>query len=342
MKKNNRALQFLLSPLVQLCSIIVIFLLLFLFAEIKIAYPQFIDFQPKVQQSQQLDKGLPATQVSVGLNIQNFLTFDIINNNFVADVNVWFEYNPAQVTVEELRQFDFNKGTILDKREPVVKQLSADTMLARFDMRVQFTSNLNYKYFPIDSHKVFLTLNNKTLDARKVEFVHANSFVFDKNIYIPGYKIYGTQQHYGYSTIVLDAHNEQKIFNYPRAVFEIDAQQQSSRNFIFIVLPMIIILLITMCAFVLSLKIHFSTVLGIASAGVGALMGYRYVIEKVSPRVSYYMLSDHIFVLFLVILFIIFFIDIFYREKIDKSRPLILLILYIFFILGLSFLMFIW
>lgn len=305
----------------------------------KIQQPVFIDFKPGVVHQASLHDH----PIVVGLSLQNFVDVDVVNNTFTADLSVWFLVDPETAdNLDLISKFSFNKGEIIDRSEPI-KQRFDDRLMIRYDCKVKFSSNLNYKYFPLDTHRIFLTLNNKYIDSSQVQFVvPENNFVISPTIYIPSWHIFSSNVTVGYGSLHFDKHNDIKPFNYPRVVFEFDLLQTSMRNFIFIMLPMLIIFLLSLCAFGLNIRNYFDSMLNITSTGIAALLAYRYVIEKISPKVSYYLLCDHIFSLFLIILFFIFFIDIFYREKVDKYRGVLAICIYIIFLAGWLYLLFIW
>lgn len=327
----------LLKPWIQGVLIIVTTLFLFFTSSFKIKSRKYYDHKPGLIET--LNKRKSETDVIVTLNIQNFIKSDFIKNNFIVDLNLWFEFDPKQITLDEVSKFSFSKGEILEKSDPVIAKDKKLTKV-RYDLRVKFLSNLNHKYFPLETHRLYLTLNNKFIDLKNVNFIlDHNSFNTSKSIYAPAWQFVGSNSKSGSATFM--GTNGENIV-YPRIIFELDFIQDSMRNFIFLFLPMLVILLISLCAFALNLKVYFSDVLDLASAGVLGMLAYRYVIEEASPKVSYFMLSDHIFTTCLMILFAIFFVGIFYRQRLDKNRGLLVLILYATIYLAWSYLIFAW
>jgi hypothetical protein len=331
----NRAVSLFLKPFVQSCSIAFISALIIVFAQIKLRQNVFADPISKIENIEN------DTKVKVGLNLQNFIKFNIVDNNFIADINLWFEFDPKEVSLEDIDAFSFSKGEILNKNS--VLETRKDKIFIRYDLRLQFASNLNYKYFPLEDHKIYITLDNKNLNGKKVNFISdkTDTSVSD-TLYTPGWKVLNFDAQSGIRSVNLGANN---VLIYPRVIFSVDFMQASLRKFIFILLPILIALLIALCSFAISWRRDFSTIIGIASGSLVAMVGYRYVIEKISPKTSYYMLSDHIFTFFLLLLFIIFFIDIFFRDSLEKhrnARGIVVFCFYVVVIIGWFYLLFIW
>lgn len=331
-----------LRPYVQFLCMLLLFVFMFYTSKIKIDNIVPIDFKPGIERLDNKRVGLK-NEVGVGLNIQNFIEFDINTNTFIAEANLWFVFDPKIVLLDDIAKFSFSKCEIIEKSEPFITNIDDEMIFARYDLRIKFSSNLNYKYFPLGAHELFLTLNNKFLDAHEIQLVsHDAQFVVANTIYMPGWYYVSKSLVNGLSEIKLSSDNSQKLLEFPRIVFSVDVMQSSMRNFIFIVLPMFIMLLVSLAAFSLNVRSFFDSVINVTVTGIAGLLAYRYVIDSISPKVSYYMLSDHIFTLFLLIMFMIFFFDIFYRQKLDKYRGLFVGIIYLLTIFGWSYLMFVW
>lgn len=324
----NKAVSVFLKPIFQVCFIAIVSFLLMFFAHLKLQQNVFADPISKIQ-----EVSGAAINVDVDLNLQNFLTFNLINNEFVAEFNLLFKFDSNKISLKEIESFSFSKGEIIEKSEPVVTQNNG-VVSARYDLKVKFSSNLNFKYFPLEDHRIYITLNNKNLDGKKINFVvNKSSFSFSDSLYTPGWKALNSQAQAGVRTISLGSQQE---LTYPRAVFSVDFMQASLRQFIFIMLPILIAFLIALCAFALSWKQEFSTIVGLSSASLAAIVGYRYVIERISPKVSYYMLSDHLFTLFLLLIFSIFFVDIFFKDCLQEHRYVRGIVVFGFYIILLA------
>ena len=325
------------KPYFQFIIISAITIFIFAAAYFKLQQNIFLDPEPKVEFSK--DK---VTKVKVGLNVQNFLIFNVTFNEFSVDLNLWFEFDPEEISLKDIEKFDFSKGEIIEKSEPVITNKNGKTFV-RYDIKLKLSSNLNYKYFPLEDHKFFIVLNNKNLDGKKIVFESdKNDISISESLYTPGWKAVNANVKAGTRTINM---GKNESLTFPRAVFSIDFMQSTLRPFIFIVLPILIAILIIFCAIAMSWKSEFSTIMGLTVGNLAAIVSYRFVIEKISPRVDYFILSDQIFSFFLILIFLVFFIEIFFRNKLEKRpnlRVSAIMGLYLAVILGWSYLLFIW
>lgn len=250
--------------------------------------------------------GVMPTRVDVGLDIIDFPVLDFVNNQFVFDGILWFEYDPALLALDTIGKFSFEKGEILQKSEPNT-QLVESKLLARYDIRVRFTSDIEYNLFPFDDHTIFINLVNRTISPREMIFRSYSSFIqLPNQVSITGFELFGASVKTGYSESQLDKYESGKKISYPKVIFGIDFNRWTVRHGLVILLPMFLIFFVSLFALSFDPQKQMTTIMSIAMIGVSSLLAYRFVIENMSPKVGYFILSDQMFMVFLSAILIIF------------------------------------
>lgn len=243
--------------------------------------------------------GVTPTPVSIGLFILNFPVLDFVNNQFVFDGVIWFSFDPALISLDSVGKFSFEKGEILQKSEPYT-QINDNRLFARYDIRVRFTADLEYLLFPFDDHSLNITVVNRIVQPSEMIYVsYASYFNLADKMSFSGWDIYGFSVRTGYSESVFDKYEQGRSLANPKAVFSIDFRRIGIRNILLILLPLFLIYFLSLFAFSFDPVNKSSTVLSISTAGVTSLLSYRFVIESMSPKVGYFVLSDRLFVLLL-------------------------------------------
>lgn len=289
------------------------------------------------------------TPITTGFYLRNFIEFDIVKNDFVAEGILWFSYDPKKISLDEISKFSFSKGefikgeTLSSKNDTAVKVLSEDKHLALFNIRLKFSSNLNYRLFPLDDHTLYLTFNNKYISADKFYFKadKNNFFVSDTN-YTFGWNNISNNVKSGYTEIILDKSDDQKNFKFPRVIFSLDFIGSSFRNIFLIFMPLFVALFLSLFLYSFDPEKYRDTIMSLSAATVPAMLGYRYVIESISPKVAYFMLSDQIFNLFLILAFMIFFINTFYLQKLKEYRGFIIIGFHVILIFSWYYILYVW
>ena len=233
--------------------------------------------------------------VNVGLYIDEFQRFSMVGNQFVLDGILWFKFDPGVVSLDTLQKFSFDNGTIL-YRSPADTKVDKGKLVVRYNIRVQFSSNLDYKEFPMDDHRISLALVNRFLEPSEVIFKSTQrEFTIEPDMSFKGWQEVDKDVETGYIDAHLDPLDDSQVVIYPAIIFSINYSRASIRYTLSILLPLAIMFFLTL----FSLSLTMRAALPIAGGGITAILAYRFVIENLSPRVGYFMASDFIFFLFL-------------------------------------------
>lgn len=258
-----------------------------------------IDDQPNIQSITPAKfkefGGFPSF-ITTGFHINKFEIFDVIKNQFLVDGIIWFKYISGSVSLKTLELFSFNRGEIIKKSPPEV-QIDGEYIVVRYNIKVRFSSNINYKYFPVDSHRIYLCLTHEFMAPKEVQFLASGQlFTIEPTALESGWEIIDKHIITGSDQAQFDespALNEQEKL-YPITIFSFDIKRSGMRHLITILLPLLIIFYISF--FGLSV---ISGSLKIGIMAITAIITYRFVIENMSPNAPYFMISDYIFFLFL-------------------------------------------
>lgn len=273
-------------------------------------------------------------KVRMGMHIRHFAKTDMSKGDFIIEGTLWFEFNTQKIPLKSIAQFNFEKGEILSRSEPVITTFGQHT-LVEYPLRVAFKSDLDYRAYPVDDHRISLIVGNLALDAALIEFTtDSKAFTFTPDVVIPNFVVCNKSAIAGYVTSRIALAGGEREIQHPRTIFSLNCNHADMRHFINIFLPLLIIFLLTLFAFSFDFTVHTSTVPSIAVAGVPALLAYRFVIESSSPDVGYFMLSDYLFFLFLLLVFLIFFFVTIALHASRKSKQNLIIMLYALMLIG--------
>ena len=164
--------------------------------------------------------------VKVGMYLHDFSVFDMVKNKFVVDAIVWFQFDPTEISLESVGKFSFEKGTILRRTPPETKMINGD-LFARYLVRVQLASTLDYKYFPVNDHNLYIILSNSSLSPSELRFrVNVAGVGVSKEAYTHSWKLVGKSVTAGYASAELDAFDPAKVVSSPLAAFIFDFEKR--------------------------------------------------------------------------------------------------------------------
>jgi len=303
--KNNFLLNFfsqIVTPRMQLLWIILVSLTVIIMGYYPIR--QFFALEPyptlfPVTPQKVKEWGGDPVEVKVGLHIRNFPVFDLVANKFIIDGILWFEFDPALISIDTVGKVSFEKGNLLAKSAPSTKIID-DKFFARYDIQLEFSIDLDYSHFPFDDHRISLVLVNRYVPPSEMIFKSYESyFLIDKSVRISGWELEGRTVKTGFSESKLEQMDPEKVILHPKAIFAIDLRRSGIRYILLIILPLFIIFFISLFTFAFDPEKHITMILALATVSLTSLLSYRFVIERMTPQVGYFVFSDYIFTLLL-------------------------------------------
>ena len=281
-------------------------------------------------------------KVETGIHLENFHEFDLTNNSFVLNAIVWFKFNPSVISLDTIEKFSFEKGDILSRSKAMTK-LIGNLVLAKYRIKFKFTTNLNYKVFPLNSHRIFITLTNKEVSPKELIFESSESgLTLSKNMLISGWKKDRHEVLTGYSESLLDRNDPSTKIFHPVIVFVLDFIRSGARQLVVLFVPLLLFFYLMLFSLSLGKDLYIRR--SIMSFGsISGIIGYRFVVERVSPQVGYLMFTDHVFNLLLFIALLIFIINLATKDKeYHFVRGLVVLIAHFTFLTAWYYLCFYW
>ena len=281
--------------------------------------------------------GRPAI-TKVGLYIKDFTEFDMLENEFEFSGILWFLFDPSIISLDTLGSFSFEKGKLLSKSEPTTRIVKGK-LLARYDIRVSFKSNLNFTLFPFDSHTVYITLDNNEVSPGELAFKSSyNELALSPEIAITDWDLYATRVYNGYSIARLEKQNRETDVAHPRVIFAFEYMHAGVRHAMLIILPLLLIFFMATFTFAIDNR-YYKSITAISSGTVTAMLAYRFVIERLTPQVGYFTQTDYIFFLFLIAVCIVFFINVGLTQLREKYSKTIVFLLHSVVIVSFLFLL---
>ncbi|MCK4265154.1 hypothetical protein KAW80_02225 [Candidatus Babeliales bacterium] len=251
-------------------------------------------------------------KVKVGLYIKDFSRFDVINNDFVMDAVVWFEFNPAEVSLSQIEKFSFLDGEIKYKSKPDIK-ITDSRVFAKYEVIVGFNSDLRFHYYPYGYHRLPIIVTNNYIPTSGMVFITSDaSFTVDKRMALSNWVIDDYTTDYGFRVTKFEQVDEKKHLAYPLAIFVVDFSNIGVKNALIIFIPILFSILLGLFSLLVPLVYGIYNWVGItfATAAITSILGYRFVIQNMMPKVGYTTITDAVYTLTLAIVFVPFVLQV--------------------------------
>ncbi|MBM3894569.1 hypothetical protein FJ366_03180 [Candidatus Dependentiae bacterium] len=253
----------------------------------------------------QKEFGAFTVKVKTGLYIKNFTKFDVLNNQFIFDALLWFEFYPNEIMLENISKFTVDNGKVINKSAPDLKVVG-DVVLASYDIRIDCKANLDFVKFPFEDHKLSIVITNNAVTPYEMFFIVDNTtFNTAPDLNISNWNIKSLNTDSGYFQPGLDTKQADKASAYPKAIFTMNVQKTGIRKVLVIFLPIFLVMILSLFSFLMALANYVGRAT-LATAGVTAELGYRFVLDKMIPDVSYFTIADSLYLVLLVASFLVF------------------------------------
>lgn len=344
MKNFSNHLNKLIKPLNQIFLLLAVSLILGI--STKIFQTKFEGFEAASQISPfDLNKNnilINSSPIETDFYLFGFHNFDVLKNEFLVEGYIWFNFDKNKISRDLIEKFSFAwqddlKIELLDKSLIFFRNLEKNREFICYNIKLKFSGELSYRLFPLDNHRLYIILINKFIPVSKGYFKTGyDNFILNNEIYTEGWRVLNKGVNSGYDSIEF---NKKKL-EFPCAEFYVDLMNNNLKDFLLIVLPLFIIYILSALLFSIGYAKYKDIIIQTFTAVIPMILGYKFVIEFISPRVPYFILSDHIFTLFLFLTVGIFLTDFYLKEM--KSKGLILLSFHTILIICWLYLLFVW
>ena len=192
-------------------------------------------------------------------------------------------------------------------------------------------------------------LINEQLSADDVHFTSSRSgFLLSQECYTHGWLIVDRAVETGYTRFAVDKYDVRKQVTHPVVVFTLAVTQMNLRNTSVIFVPLFLVYSISILALMLNPDTDSTSIMRIATSTIAAILGYRFVIEKMSPEVSYFTLTDYLYTILVSNTFVLFIYNIYslyiggWTPLLELSAGILVIVLDIFTIVATWYLLYWW
>jgi hypothetical protein len=288
-----------------------------------------------------------ADVLSMGVFITNFGVADFSQGLFIVDAFIWVQFNPLVFSLDTVSQFSIDKGKMVSK-EFIEAIRVGEELFVRYRVRFEVKSNMNFKYYPLDSHRIYATIKYDNLAPSEVIVMTAFSRTwFGSNAVSPNWLYGEPAANFGYLEAHLDDRNLNNVVLTSAGTVFFDFERATLREAMVVFGPYIIMLFIILSSLLMGWASFQMIIITVVSI-LGMIL-QRIIIGHMSAITSYFILSDCVMFLALGCAFLVLMIEIisavYEREEtwwLDTVRSSALTLSSLLFLVGWFYLLYIW
>ena len=281
-------------PLLSTIVFTIGFLIFFLFVQNDRKHfaeevPQILQVQPSVKKL--------ASHVDVGLHINNFPEFSFRKNKFILDALVWFKFRVGTESLKTIEDFSFQNGQIISKSLPIIKVRKGFVTIS-YQTIAEFKTPLDYRFFPIDDHRLNITIENRRVTPNELCFnTSVHNLELSDDIFVSTWQPEKKIAQAGYIKSELGSYKDEREnldINYPCVTYTIEFANHSIRDLISLYFPMLILFFIGFFALLVDIREN-TLRTSLISGAMPTLVLFRLVIDNIAPAASKITKVDYVY-----------------------------------------------
>lgn len=244
--------------------------------------------------------------VKVGVWLVNVEKVDLPANTYRLDFYLWFKFNPAEISLNEVKNFEFVNG------QPTKYEVDANEEQGYIEYRVKgdFIAVFDFTRYPFESHELPVVLEHKTLNISGIAFEQDHESTIEPAANVAGWNLGG------FRTEVKE-HAYDKV--YSRFIFSVTLSRPVVSAFIKSVLPVSFITTISLLAFFMA-PTNFSQRITLAVTTLLAATTFHLSLLNGIPPTGYLTLADRIMISVYAIFLYNIAVSVFIMRLVDSKK----------------------
>jgi|WetSurMetagenome_2_1015567.scaffolds.fasta_scaffold23697_3 hypothetical protein len=219
--------------------------------------------------------------VKVGAWLNNVEKVDLSGNSYRLDFYVWFSFDPSQISLDDVRHFEFINGS------PIKTEIDSNSSYLEYRVKGDFITSFDFSQYPFESHILPVQLEHNSYDITQLVYEPDPDSGTEKSANVAGWNL-GSYQ----TGVTEHAYVDQ---TFSRFTFSITIAKPFVSSFIKSVLPISVITAISLLAlfiapqnFTMRITLAVTTLLAATTFHLSMLSGI--------PTTGYLTLADKIMI----------------------------------------------
>jgi hypothetical protein len=222
-----------------------------------------------------------AAHVKVGVWLNNVEKVDLAGNSYRLDFYLWFSFDPSQISLAEVKQFEFINGS------PTKTEVDSNASYLEYRVKGDFITSFDFSQYPFESHALPVQLEHNNLDITQLVYETDSTSNIEKTATVAGWNIGGFQ-----TGTTEHAYGDQ---SFSRFNFSVTIAKPFVSSFIKSVLPISVITAISLLALFIAPQ-NFTMRITLAVTTLLAATTFHLSMLSCIPTTGYLTFADKIMI----------------------------------------------
>ncbi len=246
-------------------------------------------------------------EILTGVRLVNVEKVDLTANSYRLDFYLWFSWDPAQLTMGQVQDFEFLNGS------PSKDAVFVDEQYGFLEYRVKgdFIKSFDFTRYPFESHTLLVRIEHKNMNITDLTYAADPDSSLDSGVSVIGWDLKS------FNVYVQD-HNfsNNTMSNF---AFELQVARPFFSSLVKNVLPLTVIVVIGLLAFFIHPK-NFGQRIGLAVSTLMAASAMHLALLSPLPPTGYLTLADRMMIIVYIVFLFNLATSVYIMRLVDQDK----------------------
>jgi hypothetical protein len=246
-------------------------------------------------------------EVLTGVRLLTVEKVDLSANSYKLDFYLWFSWNPGEITLQQIKDFEFLNGA--PSKEIVY--VTEEEGFLQYRVKGDFVKTFDFTRYPFESQDLQVTIEHKNMNTTELVYVADPDSSLDSSVSVVGWDLRS------FTTSVKEHSFSDNSFS--NFVFNLEVGRPFLSSLVKNVLPITVITVISLLTFFIHPK-NFGQRIGLAVSTLMAASAMHLSLLSALPPTGYLTLADRMMLIVYLIFLFNLAASVYIMRLVDKNK----------------------
>jgi hypothetical protein len=246
-------------------------------------------------------------EVLTGVRLINVENVDLTANNYKLDFYIWFSWDPSQITLKQIQDFEFLNGA---PSKDIVYVTEAEGFV-QYRVKGDFIKTFDFTRYPFETQDLQVKIEHKNLNSTALVYVADPDSSLDSGVNVVGWDLLS------FETSVTEHRFSGN--NFSNFVFDLNVGRPFFSSLVKNILPITVITIISLLTFLIHPK-NFGQRIGLAVSTLMAASAIHLSLLNALPPTGYLTLADRMMLIVYIIFLYNLAASVYIMRLVDRNK----------------------
>jgi len=248
-----------------------------------------------------------AKQIKVGVRLVNVEKVDLAANSYKLDFYLWFDWDPEDFTIDQVKDFEFLNGA---PSKDIV--YVSDLGFLQYRVKGEFIKTFDFTRYPFETHTLEVKIEHKSMNSTALIYVVDPDSSLDSSVNVVGWTLKGFQPF-----VAEHKFSGNSMSNFG---FDLQVERPFFSSFVKNVVPITIITLISFLTFLIAAK-NVGQRIGLAVSTLMAASAFHISLLSGLPQTGYLTYADKMMIIVYILFLYNLGVSVWIMKLVDQGKP---------------------